>query len=221
MKNERIKSIYCAAVKLFLQQGYSKTQINHIAKEVGVSVGTIYHDFIGKRELMHFILKCAINPDFIEGDFDRPITDDIFAGLDEEIQAAFDEAAAEYSRRIELVGKSYFFEDFVSDTYDLLDRFAVGCLFIEKNKSDCPRLAERYISYRKKFFAAVNEYISAFMDNGEIRRLEDPKLTIILMIEILSWWTMDRKYNSFEPLDIPSTTAKRICMDNIVSAYKK
>ena len=40
--NDRIKSITDAAACLFLQQGYSKTQISHIAKAVGVSVGTIY-----------------------------------------------------------------------------------------------------------------------------------------------------------------------------------
>lgn len=49
--NDRIKSITDAAACLFLQQGYSKTQISHIAKAVGVSVGTIYLDFTGKRKL--------------------------------------------------------------------------------------------------------------------------------------------------------------------------
>ena len=63
--NERIKAIADAAAKLFLQQGYSKTQISHIAKAVGVSVGTIYLDFVGKKEILHFVLKCTIDPDFI------------------------------------------------------------------------------------------------------------------------------------------------------------
>ena len=53
MENERIKAIHDAAVHLFLQQGYARTQISHIAREVGVSVGTIYHDFAGKQEIMH------------------------------------------------------------------------------------------------------------------------------------------------------------------------
>ena len=63
--NDRIKSITDAAACLFLQQGYSKTQISHIAKAVGVSVGTIYLDFTGKKEIMHFVLKCTIDPAFI------------------------------------------------------------------------------------------------------------------------------------------------------------
>ncbi len=39
--NDRIKAIADAATLLFLQQGYSKTQISHIAKAAGISVGTI------------------------------------------------------------------------------------------------------------------------------------------------------------------------------------
>ena len=71
--NTRIKAITDAATYLFLQQGYSKTQISHIAKAVGVSVGTIYLDFTGKREIMHFVLKCTIDPDFINQDQLRTI----------------------------------------------------------------------------------------------------------------------------------------------------
>ena len=55
--NQRMKAIADAATRLFLQQGYTKTQVSHIAKAVGVSVGTIYLDFTGKKEIMHFILK--------------------------------------------------------------------------------------------------------------------------------------------------------------------
>lgn len=83
--NDRIKMIADAATRLFLQQGYSKTQISHIAKAAGISVGTIYLDFTGKKEIMHFILKCALDPDFINRNFDRPITDDLFSGIEDDI----------------------------------------------------------------------------------------------------------------------------------------
>jgi hypothetical protein len=51
--------------------------------------------------------------------------------------------------------------------------------------------------------------------------MEHLELTTTLIIEILSWWTMDRRYTSFETTDIPLELAKKICMDNILSAYKK
>lgn len=220
MRNERIKAIYDAAVKLFLQQGYSKTQISHIAKVVGVSVGTIYHDFIGKQEIMHFILKCTIEPSFLDNDFDRPITDRLFIGLYDEINSEFIKAADMFSYNIKKVGVDYTFENFISDAYDLLERYAVGCLFIEKNKMDCPELAEHYLLYRKKFISTMTEYVEKFMQKGIIRNLKYPDLTTILIIETLSWWTMDMRYTSFETLDIPTALAKDICLDNIISAYR-
>lgn len=220
MQNNRIKEIHDASVKLFLRQGYSKTQISHIAKAIGVSVGTIYHDFTGKKEIMRFILKCTIDPTFLERDFERPITDKAFIGLDDEISAEFIKAADEFSSNIQNVGSDYTFEEFISDSYNLLERYAVGCLFIEKNGMECPELSEHYLVYRKRFISAMIEYITAFMNKGIIRPLKHPELTTVLIIETLSWWTMDMRYTSFETMNIPSDTAKEVCLDNIISAYK-
>lgn len=220
MHNDRIKEIHDAAVKLFLKQGYSKTQISHIAKDIGVSVGTIYHDFTGKKEIMRFILKCTIEPSFLNRDFECPITDKEFDGLDDEINAEFIKAADEFSSNIQNVGSNYTFEKFISDSYDLLERYAIGCLFIEKNSMDCPELSEHYLVYRKRFISSMTEYVTAFMNKGIIRPLKHPELTTVLIIETLSWWTMDRRYTSFETLNIPSETAKEVCLDNIISAYK-
>ena len=99
--NDRIKSITDAAACLFLQQGYSKTQISHIAKAVGVSVGTIYLDFTGKKEIMHFVLKCTIDPAFINRNFERPVTDDLFDGLEKDIVAVFEKTGNDFAKHLE------------------------------------------------------------------------------------------------------------------------
>ena len=76
-----MKAIAAAATRLFLRQGYSKTQISHIAKVVGVSVGTIYLDFSGKREILHFILQCVLDPSFADQKLETPIANEQFSGL--------------------------------------------------------------------------------------------------------------------------------------------
>lgn len=219
MHNQRIKSIREAATLLFLQEGYKKTQISHIAKAIGVSVGTIYHDFTGKREIMHFVLKCTIAPEFIEQEFERPITDDLFTGLEDEIIATLEATWEELSANLSHI-EDYGFEALISDAYDLLSRYAVGCLFIEKNQSDVKRLTEYYKSYRKKFFEIIIQYVNSFIECGIIRPLEHVELSTTLMIEILTWWAMDRRYISFEKTEIPDTLAKEVCLDNIITAYK-
>lgn len=219
--NDRIKSIATAATLLFLQQGYSKTQISHIAKAVGVSVGTIYLDFTGKKEILHFVLKCTIDPDFIDRDFDRPITDDLFVGLENDIVAVFEKTGDEFKKHLVNNAVNYSLEALVSDAFDMLAQYAVGCLFIEKNQFDFKFLAEHYKRYRKEFLATMTQYMKIFIENGIVRPLEHLELSTTLIIEILSWWAMDIRYTSFETQDIPLNLSKELCMDNIISAYKR
>lgn len=219
--NDRIKSIVEASTKLFLQQGYSKTQINHIAKAVGVSVGAIYIDFIGKKEIMHFVLKCLIDPDFINKDFTKPITDDLFTGIEDDIISMLEKTNKDFSKHLKNNAKDYNLEMLVSDIFDIFAKYAIGCLFIEKNQFDFPTLAKFYTRYRKSFLDTTTKYMSLFIENGIVRPLEHLELSTTMIIEILSWWAMDMRYTSFEIQNISLNTAKEICIDNIVSAYKK
>lgn len=218
--NDRIKLIADAATSLFLQQGYSKTQISHIAKAVGVSVGTIYLDFTGKKEIMHFVLKCTIDPTFINRDFERPISDDLFAGLENEIVAVFKETGDDFAKHLVNNAIDYDLETLVSDAFDLLAQYAVGCLFIEKNQFDFTFLAEHYKAYRRNFFKTMTQYLKVFIKSGKVRPLEQLELSTTLIIEILSWWAMDMWYTSFETQAISLDLAKKVCIDNITSAYK-
>lgn len=218
--NQRIQAIADAATKLFLQQGYAKTQISHIAKAVGVSVGTIYLDFTGKKEIMQFILKCTVDPAFADQEFERPITGDLFIGLENEIINLFQKSGSDFEKYLEGDINEYNFETLVSDAFDILARYAVGCLFIEKNQFDFKNLAEHYKTYRKHFLDTMVRYIEAFIKQGTVRPLEHPELSTTLIIEILSWWAMDIRYTSFETQNVPVDMAKQVCLDNILSAYK-
>lgn len=219
--NQRIKDIADAATRLFLQQGYAKTQISHIAKAVGVSVGTIYLDFTGKKEILHFILKCTIDPAFVEREFERPITDDLFIGLDSEIIALFQKSGEDFASHLQNGMADYDLEDLISDAFDILSRYAVGCLFFEKNQFEFQNLAQHYVAYRKQFLETMTRYIRMLIEMGTVRPLEHLELSTTLIIEILSWWAMDIRYTSFETKDIPIDLAKQVCMDNIVTAYKR
>ena len=217
--NQRIQEIADAATRLFLRQGYAKTQISHIARAVGVSVGTIYLNFAGKAEIMHFILKCAIDPSFAGREFERPIADDLYVGLEAEIIALLQATQDNFAARLADGAAGYSFEALVSDAFDLLARHAVGCLFIEKNSFDFPKLAGCYRACRERFQRTIEAYLRGFIARGSVRQLDHVELTATLLIETLSWWAMDVRYTSFETRDIPLELAKQVCMDNLVAAY--
>ena len=217
---KRLKMITDAATLLFLRQGYAKTQISHIAKAAGVSVGTIYLDFTGKEEIMHFILKCTIEPEFGNREFEKPITDDLFDGLEAEITELFKKTGEKFAAHLEEPAGGYSFESLISDAFDMLSQYAPAVLFIEKNQFDFKNLAERYNTYRTHFFETMMRYIHTFIAHGMVRPLENIELSTMLIIEILSWWAMDVHYTTFEPQNVSAASAKSVCMDNITAAYK-
>lgn len=216
----RMKAITEAATLLFLRQGYARTQISHIAKAIDVSVGTIYHDFAGKKEIMHFVLKGTIDSEFYNQTFERPVTDDLFIGVENEIAALLEDTITDFEKHLIKDTDSYGFEDLISDAFDLLARYAVGCLFIEKNQFEFKFLADHYKTHRRKFLDTMSKYLTSFIQKGTVRSMEHLELSTTLIIEILTWWAMDRQYTSFETSDLPLDLAKKICLDNILSAYK-
>lgn len=218
--NQRIKNIAGAATTLFLQQGYSRTQISHIAKAAGVSVGTVYLDFVGKKEILHFVLKCVLEPDFADRRFEKPITEDLFSGMEEEILEVFEAETLKFEAHLGNTG-AYRFEQLISDTFDQLARYAVLCLFIRTNRWEFKTLSQWYKAYRERLLLAMTMYVTRYMALGVIRRLDSPELSAVLIMETLSWWAVDRRYISFETRQIAMEEAKKVCVDHLMFAYRR
>ena len=58
---ERRQQILNAAIKLFSEQGYYSTTIQHIAREAGISVGLIYQYFRDKDDVLFLTLKLVLD----------------------------------------------------------------------------------------------------------------------------------------------------------------
>ncbi len=74
IRNEKKKLITNVALKLFANEGYTRTSINQIAKEANISKGLLYNYFQSKEELLKHILN-ALGEEFSE--FIDPNKDDV------------------------------------------------------------------------------------------------------------------------------------------------
>lgn len=218
----RLQTIYEAASALFINKGYMRTQMKDIAKEIGLSAGMLYVYFKGKKEILDFILKCTIAPDFIEREFHYPIDDQLFDGLSDEIAVVLDENRKKFSAPLSRRAEGYSFEQMLSDAFDTISRYGTGYLVLEKNINDVGKLGGYYLNYRKEFFNHILGYVQLYISNGEIREVKYPELTAQQIVETLSWWGMHVQNDAFEPQkNIPRAVAKEICLDNLIHAYKK
>lgn len=221
MTDVRITKIYDIASRMFILQGYSLTQIDHIVKEAGISVGALYDLFSGKKAILKFIIKCTIDPAYMDMDIKLPITEDLFENLNEEVRIFLEEKERQFAEPLYQQAEYYSFEQMLTNAFDVIRRYRIGCLIVEKNPSACGRLFDYYRNYRKRFYDAIFEFIKLYTERGEFRKVESLELAVIYIIESMTWWAMDIRYDTFEPLDhISEETAKRICLDALTNAYR-
>lgn len=217
----RMRSIFDAASHLFINKGYARTQIKDIAKEIGLSTGMLYVYFTGKRDILNFILKGTIDQAFITQEFELPIRSELFDSLDNEIMNAFEENTKAFSSHLDNITE-YPLEQMLSDAFDVISKYGIGCLLIENNPDDLRKLTVYYKEYRKNFYGQVLSYITQYIQTGTFRRVEHPQYITRLIIETLSWWGMHITNDAYEiQKDIPIETAKAVCMDNLLHAYQR
>ena len=77
---ERRKEIIDTAKKLFLTNGFEKTQIADISREIGVAQGLVYHYFKSKTELLYAIID-EISKENVET-ISKVITDNHGSAID-------------------------------------------------------------------------------------------------------------------------------------------
>lgn len=217
----RMNLIFDAASQLFINKGYARTQMKDIAKEIGLSTGMLYIYFTGKRDILSFLLKGTIEPSFITQEFELPIRSDLFYSLDREIMEAFEQNTKAFAAHLNDIA-NYPLEQMLFDAFDVISKYGIGCLLIEKNPDDLGNLISYYKEYRQRFYHQVLSYITKYMENGTFRRVEFPEYVTRLIIETLSWWGMHITNDAFETQNnIAVATAKSICMDNLLHAYKQ
>lgn len=216
----RLKLFYDAGSHLFINKGYARTQIKDIAKEIGLSTGMLYQYFTSKRDILSFILKCTIDPSVLERDYEFPIQPSIFKGLDEEIKAAFEANRQQLGIHLKDGAAGYPFAVMLSDAYDIISKYGIGCLMIEHNPDDLSELAGYYRDYRRGYVKLIQEYVEIYMEKGEFRKVEDVSYVTRAIIEIMAWWGMHIGNDAFEcDKSIPAEKAKEICMDILIHGY--
>lgn len=217
MKN-RLDLFYTAGSHLFINKGYARTQMKDIAKQIGLSTGMIYQYFKSKNDLLNFILKCTIEPEYIEKEYDYPIQAELFDHLDKEIEQALQRNAEGFNQG--MADPDYTPEKMFADAYDVIAKYGVGCLIIEHNVDDLSKLADSYQAFRRLFFKQVYQYVDRFIKEGSFRQVTDVHYTTRAIVEIMVFWGMHIMNDAFEvDKEITREKAKAICLDNLIHAY--
>jgi AcrR family transcriptional regulator len=194
---QRLDAIVDAAVTVFGRDGYASAQVADIAREAGVSVGTVYNYVTGKDAL----LVLAVERELLGGALDpSELPASASAGLDylRAVEAGIEALVAlpaidkaEQVRRKQDVRPAL--AEVIGELFDLLARTRRGADALERSAKEVPELAAMfYAGVRLRLLDRLTALIVGWADSGAIPRPIDAAVTARAAVESVAWLARHR-----------------------------
>jgi AcrR family transcriptional regulator len=194
---ERFDQMVDAALRVFGDKGYRQTQMADVAREMGVSPGTLYNYVESKEGLFHLVIDRAFSLGPPEPPaslpFPTPPPGATLAIIRERLaDTALPQLEAAPGRsptgdpRGELEG-------IVRELYALIERRREGIVVLERSALELPDLATLfYFEKRRGLLDRIERYLTARMSVGDLRPAPYPAAVARLILETVAWFAMHR-----------------------------
>jgi AcrR family transcriptional regulator len=202
ISGRRLRELVEAALNVFCQQGYERSQMADVAKAMGVAPGTIYLYVEGKEALFDLAIRHAVadGPDWLD-DLEVPVPapepgstlgflQEVFGreGQWPALANALGSAAAE-DIRAELDGV-------VREQYRLMTRHRRGLMLLARSALEFPGLSEVFVlGLRRRLLDGLASYLSARIAAGRIRPLTNVAATVAVMTQTIAWANLQRPHD--------------------------
>lgn len=220
---DRLDQIIAAALRVFGDKGYRRTQMADVGREMGVSPGTLYNYVSSKEALFHLIVDRALLPGVVPEAPKLPIPAPSPGAtrqrLRERLAAEATLPTLETALRLRRVADPRAeLEAIVRELYALVERTWPAIVMIERSAIERPDLAQVfYGGMRRRLVAQLERYLSARMARGHLRRVPHPAATARLMVENVAIFAMHRRRDP-DPGAIEDDTAREAVVDFLVNA---
>jgi AcrR family transcriptional regulator len=193
---ERLQELIACATRVFIEQGYRRTQISDVAEAMGVAKGTVYLSVESKQALFFAALLFADRPvplvSQIELPLRAPAPQAVENALRERLtQEAVPDALGRALRR-RRTGDSYGeLEEIVRELYAAASRHRTAIQLIDRCGRDHPELAK--IFYGGGRFAqldALARYLDKRIRAGRLPELPDVWVAARFVIEAVATWAV-------------------------------
>ena len=224
--DDRFEHLIDTATRVFLEQGYRRTQIADVAERMGLAKGSIYTYVESKEALFDAVLRHADHADPVELPEVLPVAspgpgamlDALRKRLaNEGALPLLDEALAR--RRVADVRAEL--EAILAELYDTLARHRTAIKLLDRCAPDYPELAKLwYGAGRESLLALLERYLAARARQGRTRRFEDPHVAARIALETLVFWAVHRHWDP-SPQAVDEESARRTAIAFVTCALVK
>jgi AcrR family transcriptional regulator len=193
---ERLQELIACATRVFIEQGYRRTQISDVAEAMGVAKGTVYLSVESKEALFYAVLRYAGRPVPLVSEVELPLRapapervgDALRRQLEEEaLPPALERALAR--RRVDDVPAEL--EAIVRELFALSYRHRTVIKLIDRCGRDHPELAKLfYGGGRFTQLDALVRYLDKRIRSGHLSELPDVAVAARFVIEAVATWAV-------------------------------
>jgi len=214
---ERLTRLVECATRVFIEQGYRRTQMADIAEALGVAKGTLYLYVESKDALFDLVARCADGehplPKLSALPLATPAPGTTIAYVRDVLAANRDIPALRAAlRRSRVRDVRAELEAIVGELYDVLARHRCGIKLIDRSAVDHPELGALWFEgARGGMREALADYLEARIRRGLLRPVADVAITARMLLETVVFWAVHRHWDAHpQPVDEPSARASVI-----------
>ncbi len=221
----RLDDLVRAAIRVFSRCGYRRTQMADVAREMGVSAGTVYNYVESKEALFHLLVERGFAAGG-SGAVALPVRTPapgatlglLRRRLVDELRVPALEAALARKRVTDARGE---LEAVVRDLYRSVADNREGIVLLERSAVEWPELAALfYHGMRREYLARIERYLRARIAAGHLRRVPDVTAAARLVNETIAWMAMHR-HGDADSTGVADDVAESTTVDMLVHALAK
>lgn len=220
---DRLPQLLDAATRVFVEQGYRRTQMADVAAEMGVAKGTLYLYVESKEALFDLVCRYADQPPRSASEVAFPVRSPKAGAT---LRYVRDElrrhqgvpalvAALGRRRTADVAGEV---AAIVGELYDQLAANRRRIKLIDTSARDYPELAKLWFEgARGGLLELFASYLKARIARGLVTPVPDVDATARLVLETTVFWAVHRHFES-RPLQIAEDVARATVVQFVVRA---
>jgi AcrR family transcriptional regulator len=223
---DRLDRLVDAATRVFVEQGYRRTQMADVADALGVAKGTVYLYVESKEALFDLVVRAADAPRPLRSPANLPLRTPkrgaTLRYLREQLAAGGElpALAAALARKRPTDGGAEL-REIVGQIYDVLARHRHGIKLVDRSARDQPELAALWFEgSRSGLVGLLARYLRTRIAQRVLRPVPDVEAAGRLIVETLAFWAVHRHWDS-HPQRIADDVAKATATTFIVNALAK
>ncbi|HZR83656.1 MAG TPA: helix-turn-helix domain-containing protein [Candidatus Binatia bacterium] len=219
---DRPEKLVAAATRVFIEQGYRRTQVADVAAALGVAKGTIYLAVESKEALFDLALRYADAPTPFANPPKLPVPTPRAGATLRFVREKLASnrvpptlAAAARRRPRDVAAE---LEQIVCELYDVLAANRWGIKLIDRCAPDYPELASLwFVGARGGLMDLLSDYLADRIRGRRLRPVPDARVAARLIIETTVYWAVHRHWDA-HPQTVDEGVARASVVRFVVGA---